>query len=188
MRRAASHFENSAQLPEDDAIWGWIDEVRDLVVLAAERRGVVPRAFASTLVGVLATPARTLVMHVGDGVAALRLADDPNWNVPLWPAHGEYASTTFFVTDEPAPRLRVQRLEQPASAVVAMTDGLERLALNFSDQQPHSPFFDAIIKPVIAAPAGRSRELSSQLQNYLDSEPINSRTDDDKTLVLAARK
>lgn len=188
MKRAETHFGSSLELPDDALIWDWIDEVRDLLSLAAERRGVLPRAFASTLVGVLATSNQTLVMHIGDGVAAMRMRDDAKWTVPLWPAHGEYASTTYFVVDEPAPQLRLHRSDNPAEVIVAMSDGLERLALNFADEQAHAPFFDGIIKPVAAAQGGRSSELSLQLQNYLDSAPINARTDDDKTLVIAARK
>jgi hypothetical protein len=44
------------------------------------------------------------VIHVGDGACAVRLNNARSWLVPSWPAQGEYASTTYFVTDDPKPR------------------------------------------------------------------------------------
>ena len=76
-----------------------------------------------------------------------------------WPSHGEYASTTFFVTDEPQPKLNLHRRSGAISALVAFTDGLERLALDFGATQAHAPFFQGIIGPVAASEtAGRDRQ------------------------------
>jgi hypothetical protein len=36
-------------------------------------------------------------------------------------------------------------------------------------------------------PEGRCDELSSQIANFLGSDRVNGRTDDDKTLILASR-
>ena len=103
-----------------------------------------------------------------------------------WPAHGEYASTTFFVTDE-QPRISIQRRATPISALVAFTDGLERLALDFSATAPHAPFFEGVLAPICQSPVtGRDAKLSQQLARYLDSPAVNARTDDDKTLLIAA--
>lgn len=188
MSKAASHFQGSADLPDNPTLWSWIDEARDLIAMAAASREAVPRAFASTLVFVLAAPEQTLVLHVGDGVAALRVSDGVSWSVPLWPAHGEYASSTFFLTDDPEPRVRIERIDEPVSALVAMSDGLERLALDFAKLTPHLPFFENIVKPVSQADAkGHVLALSGQLRSYLQSDAINARTDDDKTLVVAVR-
>ena len=186
--KATAYFANTTDLPDDATLWNWIDEARDLIATAAANRNAAPRAFASTLVCVLATPFRTLVLHIGDGVAALRGADANSWSVPLWPAHGEYASSTFFLTDDPEPKTRIERIDGPISAVVAMSDGLERLALDFANQTPHLPFFENIVRPVIQVERkGHAADLSAQLQTYLQSEAINARTDDDKTLVVAVR-
>lgn len=187
-QRAAAHFSGKTAMPDDDALWSWIDDARDMIATAAERRGTVPRAFASTLICVLAGGAETLIMHIGDGAAALRAGDPEDWLVPIWPAHGEYASTTFFVTDDPSPQVRIERRE-PCSSAVLMSDGLERLALSFSNGEPHRPFFDSIVKPLVSSGLqGRDARLAGQLRAYLDSDAINERTDDDKTLVVAVRK
>ncbi len=188
-QRAAAHFSDQTAMPDDDALLSWIDDARDLIATAAERRGAIPRAFASTLVCVLAGATDTLILHIGDGAAALRSPDPEDWSVPIWPAHGEYASTTFFVTDDPSPQVRIKRRDQPCNAAVLMSDGLERLALSFSNGEPHRPFFESMVKPLESSEQqGRDARLAGQLRAYLDSDAINDRTDDDKTLVVAVRK
>ena len=98
-------------------------------------------------------------------------------------------STTFFVTDDPAPRLMVERHREKVVAVVAFSDGLERLVLDFAQAKPHAKFFDGITAPVTASETiSRDRKLSEQLGRYLDSDAVNARTDDDKTLIIAVRR
>jgi hypothetical protein len=41
--------------------------------------------------------------------------------------------------------------------------------------------------PLREAPEGYSEELSLGLSRFLDSEKVNDRTEDDKTLILASR-
>jgi protein phosphatase 2C-like protein len=150
------------------------------VILAA-------RDFAATLICVISDGMETLVAHVGDGSVVIQDAVDRTWHVLSWPSHGEYASTTFFLTDEPQPKLNLLRRSGAISAVVAFTDGLERLALDFGTGQAHAPFFQGIIGPVAASEtAGRDHKLCTALTRYLDSQAVNARTDDDKTLVVAA--
>lgn len=189
MRKAEQSLAASWKLPSEEMVWSWLDEVRDFLALVAERRGSVPRAFASTLIAVLASPTDTLVLHIGDGAGIMKFAAEEEWSVPLWPAHGEYASTTYFVTDDPSPQLRFERVDKAASALVLMTDGLERLALDFSAKTPFAPFVTNMVRPLESnACTGRNGNLSLQLRSYLDSEKVNSRTDDDKTLVIAVRR
>lgn len=186
VQAARRHLASSSDMPSDDQCWLWMDEARDRIARAANRRGAIPRQFAATLVAVIASETESLILHVGDGAAVLHV--DGEWQAPSWPENGEYASTTFFVTDEPAPRLRVTRTGG-ATAVAVFTDGIERLALDFASNRPHQPFFDGVIRPIKQADGlGRSRPLSASLALYLDSEAINERTDDDKSLILACRR
>jgi hypothetical protein len=174
-------------MPLDDDVRGWLDEARDAIAFAARQRQLVPRDFAATMILVLSSGFQTLVAQVGDGCAALREASSTDWQVPLWPDHGEYASTTSFVTDDPEARLRVSRVDAPVAAVVMLTDGLERLALDFATLTPFAGFFDAVSAPAVASRSvGRDVPLSRQLADYLGGESICARTDDDKTLITAA--
>lgn len=186
VQAARRHLVSSSEMPSDDQCWLWLDEARDRIGQAADRRGATPRQFAATLVAVIASETESLILHVGDGAAVLHV--DGEWQAPSWPENGEYASTTFFVTDEPTPRLRITRTGG-ATAVAVFTDGIERLALDFASQRAHQPFFDGIVRPIKQVDGlGRIGPLSASLARYLDSEAINQRTDDDKSLILACRR
>jgi hypothetical protein len=65
---------------------------------------------------------------------------------------------------------------------------LQRLALHYEGRTAHAPFFRPMFAPVRAADPGRAETLSTQLAAFLGSQPVNARTDDDKTLVLATRR
>lgn len=184
--RARTYFEREASNLDDETILTWIDEVREAIAFAAGKRGLQPRDFATTLIAVFSDAVETTVVHVGDGCAVVKDAVDQGWHAITWPAHGEYASTTYFVTDDPQPNIAIRRHSDPISALVAFTDGMERLALDFTAATPHTPFFEGILAPVRAAPGvGRDKKLSIQLASFLDSPAVTSRTDDDKTLLVS---
>jgi hypothetical protein len=184
---ARIHFSNSKDLPRDDDVWNWVDEARERINRAAASRSLERREFSCTLVTVFATDAAAMILHIGDGAAVVRL--DGKWVAPSWPAHGEYASQTFFVTDDPAPQLRITRLEIPVDVAAVFSDGIERLVLDFASQTAPAPFFDIMMKPFESAIAtGRNQKLSASLKRYLDSDRVNERTDDDKSLVFAVRR
>ena len=172
---------------DDEALRTVLDAARDRIAHVAATRQLAPRDFAATVIAAIANSAGTTVLHIGDGSAVAEDRDGA-WHALSWPAHGEYASTTYFVTDD-APQLRITRSELPSRTLVLFTDGLERLALDFAKQEPHSPFFSALAAPVHAsAIEGRNRDLSTALASFLGSEKVNARTDDDKTLLVAAMR
>ena len=71
--------------------------------------------------------------------------------------------------------------------IALLTDGIERLALDFVGHVAHRPFFDSLFTMVAAGSSvGVNRPLSRQLAAFLDSDGVSARTDDDKTLILAA--
>lgn len=185
MQSARRHFAYVNEMPSDEEVWEWLDAVRDRIARAAMTREVDPKQFAATLVACIAGPKQTLVAHIGDGACVT--AVDALWQTASWPENGEYASTTFFVTDSPAPRLRITRLPAIDAAAV-FTDGIERLVLDFGKRAPHAPWFERFIKPVVDAGVhGRNASLSTALTTYLDSAAVTDHSDDDKTLILAAR-
>lgn len=171
----------------DNVICSWVSDARDCVQKAAVNRDLAPRDFATTMIAIVSDGMETVVAHIGDGAVVVQDATDHQWHVVSWPSHGEYASTTYFVTDDPQPRLILQRRTAPISAIVAFTDGLERLALDFAARRAHAPFFQGILGPVMASETvGCDRDLCTALARYLDSDAVNARTDDDKTLLVAA--
>ncbi len=170
-----------------------VEAARAALLAAAGRHGIAPRALATTAILLLSDGERTRLAHVGDGAVVARGADG-GWTALAWPAGGPYAGMTAFLTDEPAPEVRVREVDGPVSGLALFTDGLERLVLDLAGGTPHAPFFDMVAAPLDrraadpAVPAGRDRTLSAALARYLGSEPVTDRTDDDTTLLLAVRR
>ncbi|MDO4904704.1 MAG: PP2C family serine/threonine-protein phosphatase [Lautropia sp.] len=71
----------------------------------------------------------------------------PAWRVLSWPEHGEYASSTSFVTDTPADSVRMRVFVEPFDSFVLFSDGLERQVLNLEEKTPFIPFFSAVSEP-----------------------------------------
>jgi hypothetical protein len=188
-RAAEEHILKTGSLPTEDDVQIWVDVVRDRISFAASKRGKAPRDFAATMITVLSSGHETALFQVGDGCAVFKDAISGEWVIPLWPDHGEYASTTSFVTDDPAAKCRYYRHDERISAAVVMTDGLERLALDLHAKRPFTAFFDGISRPLLSSEAtGKDQILSTALRSYLAGESICARTDDDKTLVIAVKK
>ncbi len=188
-RAAVEYVTQGGQLDhfDSDLADQWLDRVRDRIAHIAEERGSALRSFAATLVGAVIQHETAAFVHVGDGACVLRLADQPDWTVQSWPSHGEYASTTYFVTDDPQPCAKTSLVVGTIEEVALFTDGLERLALDFASTNAFPGFFDPMFRPIRLAGGGRQRELSRELRTFLDSPRVTGRTDDDKTIILARR-
>lgn len=173
----------SLELPSDEIIADWIDDVRDRISTIALQRNSTPRQFAATLAAILITPTEVLTMYIGDSSIAARRETD--WDVLCWPENGEYASSTYFVTDDPEPRLNIARFPREHDAFALFSDGVGELALSQLEQVAHTKFLAPMMRPVDSASGtGRLPELSLKLKGYLSSPAVCQRTDDDKTLVL----
>ncbi|MFC3118300.1 PP2C family serine/threonine-protein phosphatase [Jhaorihella thermophila] len=170
-------------LPSDEVLADWIDELRDRISAIATQRESTPRQFAATLAAIVVTPDEAVTLHIGDSAVVGRKGTE--WDVLCWPENGEYASTTYFVTDDPEPRLNISRHPREHDAFALFSDGVGDLALSHLEQNAHPRFFDPMFRPVDAAPGeGRLIELSAKLATYLAGPSVCERTDDDKTLIL----
>lgn len=161
----------------------WIDELRDRLAIVADQRGLARRQFAATLVLLAIKGDEMLALQIGDSAMVAR--HEGRWEAICWPENGEFASTTYFVTDDPEARLRTARLPLNYDAFALFSDGIEDVALDHLGVQPHTRFFDPMIKPIDQAKeAGKLVALSAALGRYLDGAALCERTDDDKTLIL----
>jgi hypothetical protein len=184
-----SYVITTGQLPSQSDFHSVIDKTRDRIFSVASRRGYGMRDFACTLVAVIANPEVTWTVHIGDG-AIIGQRSDGVLETLSPPDHGEYASTTYFLTDTgfEGVRTRINQNRQAYESLMLMSDGLERLALSMADNSPFEPFFSGISAPLKSrVGSGFDRSLSRQLTEFLGSERINTRTDDDKSLILAHR-
>ncbi|MGF6807429.1 AcrR family transcriptional regulator [Paraburkholderia sp. Clong3] len=161
-----------------------VEAVRDAIRAKANELNGSMRDFACTVVAAIIGAEQTLYFQIGDGAIVARQGDE--LECVFWPEGGEYANTTFFVTDADAPQRIQHRVMETSNDLALLTDGLQRLALVFSTRAVHAPFFEPMFTVLRNAPDD-SDDLSSSLAAFMDSEAVNSRTDDDKTLILISR-
>jgi Protein phosphatase 2C len=167
-------------------VLGWVDSARRSIAGAAESQGLESGDFSCTLLVALADEASAVFFQIGDGAIVFR-GEGGEYVPALWPQSGEYANCTWFVTDE-AVADRVQLAAARGVHEVALfTDGLQSLALRFVSREAHAPFFEPMFARLRREPEGTSEGLLDELRAFLGSSPVNQRTDDDKTLVLATR-
>jgi len=172
------------RLPAEETVKCWLDDLRDRLSQVASKRGLTRRDFAATLVMLVLFDDQLMTLQVGDSAIVGRKSDG-TWEALCWPESGEFASTTYFVTDDPEIRLRIARGPLEHDGFALFSDGLEAVALDHSTHRPFARFFDPMLKVVDeASNIGRLAGLSAALGQYLDSPKLCERTDDDKTLIL----
>lgn len=177
-------------LPQNDVGWQAqmteaFRQTRQAVAQLAEAEETIPRAFATTLTCAVTSGEWLAVGQIGDGVVVAR-GEDGELFAATQPQRGEYANETFFLTMEEAlQQIEVRVYHQPVRALVLLTDGLIRLAMNVARNKPHPPFFEPLL--AFAAQMEDETEAKEQLTAFLASDRVCARTDDDKTLVLAVR-
>ncbi|MCB0064702.1 MAG: protein phosphatase 2C domain-containing protein [Caldilineaceae bacterium] len=144
-----------------------------------------PRHFAATLVLLILRKEQAICGLVGDCGAILRHANQTLLS-PCPPQRGEYANTTnFIVQPDLFSRLDIQQVAQPITAAALFSDGLAPLAMNLAKNEPYTPFFEPLFGFLAAAKDAAA--AVEQLADFLGSDRVNARTDDDKTLVLIQR-
>ncbi len=165
------------------------DEARAAVLAQADSENLPARDFACTLLLVALTRDGGAAGQIGDGVIALRDDAEEGWSWVFWPQKGEYANMTRFLTDpEGASPPDLAGIRPSVFEIALMTDGLEALALNYSERSAHDPFFEGVLAPLRSAEAvGEVERLSTGLAGFLASPRVSERADDDLTLVIATR-
>jgi hypothetical protein len=187
VRAAAAALEGGLPLEEVDRQWvlRWHEEVRGRLSLEACLGNLPSREFACTLLTALVGERGAVFSQIGDG--AIVLGQEDGYRTAFWPQSGEHANTTFFLTGEDyEERLLVLALEGRVEELALFTDGLQALALHYASRTVHAPFFEPMFRALRSVPAVEG--LEGPLQDFLSSGPVNERTDDDKTLVLATRR
>lgn len=152
----------------------------------ARLREIKKRDFAATLLVALIGDEYAAFFQLGDG--AIVINSDDGYRPVFWPQSGEYANETYFVTDTSAAKnLRFTFLNETINEVALFTDGIQGLALKYDVQAAHPPFFRPLFEYLRSAPEEALPQLNEQVEKFLDSDAVNTRTNDDKTLMLACR-
>lgn len=173
-----------------EQVRAWCQTVLEHLNTVAEREAVAIGELACTLLLAIVWKGGAVFGQIGDGAWVLEKGGE--MMVATWPETGEFANITVFLTTRDAldlnkdggmKHLQFKRLEGPITGVAGFTDGVQALVLDYSKQVPFARFFKAMLGPL--RECADETELIAPLQQMLTSEVITSRTDDDKTLVLA---
>lgn len=173
---------------DDTALVELAEQIYDQLNGLAKEKEVPLNEFSCTLLGFVLLPQKACFMQIGDGAIARN--DGNGYFTHLWwPHNGEYQNTTTFLIDDPNLRnLNTKIIQESITEVALFTDGLQMLALNNETETVHQPFLNDLFKVLRMTESKEHVEiLNNRLASYLASDTINSRTDDDKTLLLATR-
>lgn len=160
----------------------WNRIARERIEVESSFLEINPRELACTLLLAVVGEEIAAFSQIGDGVIVRGINN--GYAYIFWPESGEYANATRFITDHQFDRyLRTSVVRGAVREIAVLTDGLQMLALNFAATKVHDGFF----KPMFEALRRETdvAGLQASLDLFLDSNRVNHRTSDDKSLFLA---
>lgn len=195
----------SGQLPDERA-WRSMSvelvmRIRRRLIRFAHIHDLAPTALHSTLILLLYSRNGALLVHVGDGRAAVR-DHVGEWSAAMRPFRGEEAGTTVFVTSPITRRIdeviESRVIPGPLTGFALMSDGVENAAFlcsrmdahsnRWSDPNlPHSPVLEPLWQQVAwnSDDPARLAHNDFRLARFLLNGNRALRTEqDDRTLVL----
>lgn len=161
-----------------------VSEIRSAIYDKAEAEDKVARDYACTFLGLISSDLGTLVFQIGDGGVVLDTGE--GLELAILPMIGAYANMTYFVTDEGAlDYLESKTYTRIVLRAAAFSDGLQRIAIDMAAGVPHQPFFSPFFKVLGTLKPEARVQIPGALESFLNSEKVNERTDDDKSMALA---
>jgi hypothetical protein len=183
-----SHIEDGKSISsiDRDLAAEWLLVIRQKIARKCKKLKVPPRELATTITIAIIGDELTILLVVGDSPCVFY--DDGSWIAPIWPQRGEYANQTYFVTQDPPLHFEFSKIQKRISRCAVFSDGIDKLVMREKEKEVYQPFFDGAFKELNSdASAGRNREISRSISNFLSSDRVNQLTDDDKTLAIASR-
>ena len=175
-----------SQPPSEELAKEWFTNLQHQVLekfrQISEKESYSCDDLACTLLVFSATPDWMAAMQTGDGFIVVRYPEG-DYNLLFQPDKGEYINETTFVTSKTAvDYMQVKVIEKQLSFICVATDGLERVA-HLKGWKPYRLFFQPL-EDYLTNTKDPEQE-SEYLEQFLDSEQLNQRTNDDKTILLA---
>lgn len=147
-------------------------------------KGYQFKDLSCTLLAFIVTPNWLTAMQIGDGFVVIRLQNEQDYQLLFQPSKGEYANTTTFLTSSNAMEdLQVTVINKPVEFIFASTDGLEKLALEYKNRTYKA--FPKFFQPIEDDIKTDYEKEKIDIPLWLNSEQVNNRTDDDKTVLIA---
>lgn len=183
----------------------WTDVMKQVVCRAqeavqrkADAKGHSKRNYAATLLAVVARPDQIVCASIGDCAAVIQNGRGELRSL-CPPQRGEYSNSTRFyclpgAENEMDVRLydwgcnRNRPPNRSLAQVALLTDGLLELALNVPTNRPFAPFFQPLFTFAREVPEDNCTRAVADLTRFLESDRVNARTHDDKTLLLLTHR
>lgn len=176
----ADRLANLTTEPDEEHLAALVERVRGDVLMQAQERGLAAGDFACTVLAAWLGATGSVVLHIGDGVAALTVDDEQHFSLP---ENGEYANQTWFLTSEDwREHLRISKFAGRATQLVMMSDGVQPFALNRRGNALFAPFMDPVLSYLRQVPEVKGSEA---ICATLDDPRTWAITGDDKTLLVA---
>jgi hypothetical protein len=157
------------------------DLVRQELLSHADTLRCPVRELSCTLLGGLVSREEAWFAQIGDGACVY--ANTEGYHLATVPVSGEFVNqTVFVVSDDWKESFQFRSVAGPINGVAGFTDGLQNLIIRFTDNSVHEGFMNPILQKLRMHHAP---DLQEAFRSFIESERINSRTDDDKTLVIA---
>ena len=158
------------------------EAARDAVLKIA---GDDPREYATTLSGVIIKGDELVALQIGDGAVVVDDAVVLDSYTSTHANAGDYANETRFLTEADAKPISYSTAEH-VNRVALLTDGLDNIALENNGylRTPFKPFFDPMFNWIERLD---DSDKDAQLGQFLVSERVRAKTNDDVTLLLAFR-
>ena len=162
----------------------WCEQAREHIRAEVAVRDSTARQFATTLCAAIVAPRQALFFQIGDGAIVLRR--NGVLGTVFWPQSGEFANSTNFLTaDNYRRHLAIHHYTGSVEELALLTDGMERMSLNFERRTPHPPFFQPIFQALHQTTD--MQRLRDEMRQFLLSDPVRVRSNDDKTIIIATR-
>lgn len=180
-----SSVDDTATVDWNTQLLAVVDQTKQAIEAEAHQRDILARELATTLILGVVTASTIAVVQIGDG--AVVVEDQQGTLMALTiPTSGEYLNeTTFLVSPNALESAQIQVWSGMPKYLAIFSDGLQMLGLKMPEGQPHPPFFSPLFRFVETI--GDRTEAEQQLISFLRSPRVNQRTDDDLTLILAAK-
>jgi hypothetical protein len=171
-----------SDITKEHVVHWYCDAARNLVE-EARKLDVQPRELACTLIGAVVDRDVAIFFQLGDGGIVINLEQE--YRPIFWPQSGEYVNETNFLTDANlVSNILFSTHCKRVDEIALFTDGLQPLVLDYPRKSAHAPFFNQMFQTLRLT---EMNDLHVPFKDFLNSAQVNERTDDDKTLILAAR-
>jgi len=176
-----SNYSDNLNTINEYIVKTWINEtVTEIKKLKPTKINSNLKDFSCTILICILSEINSYFFQIGDG--AWIIEEENKFKLVTIPYKGEYINETVFITSKDAVNyLQFYKCKSKLNSIIGFTDGLESIFINNSEA--NSSLSDHLLKEI--KKSSDIETINSHLYNFLNSEMISNRSDDDKTLCVA---